>query len=43
MSEKKIAGFWWTYGRKRGFGIGFDISDYHWNIDLGFWYFGQEF
>ena len=43
MSEKKIAGHWWQYGRKAGFGIGFDVSKYSWYIDLGFWYIGKEF
>lgn len=41
--EKKIGKHWYCYGRKRGFGIGFDISDYYCNIDLGFWYIGMEF
>ena len=43
MSEKRIAGTWVQYGRKSGFGIGFDVCLNYWNIDLGFWYFGQEF
>jgi len=41
--EKKIGNYWFYAGRKCGFGIGFQISKYAWNIDLGFWYVGQEF
>jgi len=41
--EKKIGKYWFYVGRKCGFGIGFEISKYAWNIDLGFWYIGQEF
>jgi hypothetical protein len=41
--EKKIGNYWFYVGRKAGFGIGFDFSKYFWNIDLGFWYIGQEF
>lgn len=43
MTEKKIGKYWFNWGRKCGFGIGFDIDRYHWSIDLGFWYIGQEF
>lgn len=43
MTEKKIGKYWFNWGRKCGFGIGFDIDKYHWSIDLGFWYVGQEF
>ena len=43
MSEKKIAGHWWNYGRKAGFGIGFDISKYGISLELGLWYVGVEF
>jgi len=41
--EKKIGKYWFTWGRKSGFGFGFNISKYGWDIDLGLWYFGQEF
>ena len=43
MSQKKIGKYWFSAGRKTGFGIGFDISKYGWSIDLGFWYFDQQF
>jgi hypothetical protein len=43
MTEKKIGKRWFVYGRKRGFGIGFDISKYGINLELGFWYAGVEF
>lgn len=43
MSEKKIGKYWFAWGRKSGFGIGFNISKYGWDIDLGFWYIAQEF
>jgi len=41
--EKRVGKYWFVYGRKSGFGIGFDVSKYFWTIDLGFWYIGQEF
>ena len=41
--EKKIGRFWFALGRKRGFGIGFNISKYGLDIDLGLWYIGIEF
>jgi len=41
--EKKVGKYWFTCGRKSGFGIGFEFSKYGWSIDLGFWYIGQEF
>jgi hypothetical protein len=40
--EKKIGKRWVSFGRKSGFGIGFEISRYVWSLDLGFWYFGVE-
>lgn len=43
MTEKKIGKRWFVYGRKRGFGIGFDISKYGINLELGLWYAGVEF
>ena len=43
MSEKKIGKYWFAWGRKSGFGIGFSLSKYGWDIDLGFWYIAQEF
>lgn len=43
MSEKKIKHTWFSYGRKGGFGIGFDIDRYHISFDIGFWYLGIEF
>jgi hypothetical protein len=41
--EKKMGKYWFSYGKMSGFGIGFVVDKYHWNIDLGFWYIGQEF
>lgn len=41
--EKKINKYWFSAGRKSGFGIGFDISKYFIEIELGFWYVGLEF
>ena len=35
--EKQIGKYWFAWGRKSGFGIGFDINRYHWSLDLGFW------
>lgn len=41
--EKMIKGYWYFRGRKSGFGIGFDISKYGFQLDLGLWYMGVEF
>ena len=41
--EKKIGKWWFNWGRKSGFGLGFEISKWGWSIDFGFWYIGQEF
>ena len=41
--EKKIGKYWVVLGRKSGFGIGFNISKYGLDIDLGLWYIGIEF
>jgi hypothetical protein len=41
--EKKIGRFWFAWGRKSGFGIGFNVSKYGLEFDLGFWYIGMEF
>jgi hypothetical protein len=41
--EKKVGKYWMSYGRKSGFGLGFDVSKYGWSLDLGFWYIGGEF
>jgi len=44
MSQKKIGkNKWLTYGWMGGFGIGFTISKYYINLDLGFWYIGLEY
>ena len=44
MAIKEIGkGKWFTYGRMSGFGIGFTISRYYANLDLGFWYLGLEY
>lgn len=43
MKEKKINNKWLIYGRKSGFGIGFDISKYGINVELGMWFVGIEF
>ena len=43
LMEKKIGRYWYARGRKMGFGIGFDISKYGVQLDLGFWYVGVEF
>lgn len=41
--QKKIGRYWFSLGRKTGFGIGFDIDQYGWYANIGFWYIGQEF
>ncbi len=41
--EKKIGRYWFACGRKSGFGIGFNVSKYGLDMDLGFWYIGVEF
>jgi hypothetical protein len=41
--EKKIGKYWFACGRKSGFGIGFNVSKYGLDMDLGFWYLGVEF
>jgi len=41
--QKKVGKYWFNFGRKNGFGIGFDISKHFWSVELGFWYIGQEF
>ena len=43
MTEKKINKYWLAYGRLSGFGIGFQISRYNLDLNLGFWYVGLEF
>ena len=44
MAVKEIKmGVWLTYGRMSGFGIGFTISRFYTNLDLGFWYIGLEY
>jgi len=43
MPEKKVGKFWISWGRTSGFSLGFAIDKYHWSIDLGFWYIGQEY
>jgi hypothetical protein len=40
--EKKIGNHWYIAGRKIGFGIGFNISRYSIDIDLGFWFIAVE-
>jgi len=40
--EKKIGSQWYYAGRKAGFGIGFNISRYCIDIDLGFWFVAVE-
>lgn len=41
--EKKIGRCWFAWGRKSGFGIGFNVSKFGIDLDLGFWYIGVEF
>jgi len=41
--EKKVGRFWFYSGRTNGFALGFAVNKYHWTIELGFWYIGQEF
>ena len=43
MKEKRMGNKWLQYGRKSGFGIGFDISIYGISLELGLWYIGVEF
>ena len=42
MKEKRIKNCWIQYGVKFGFGIGFDVSRYYLNLDLGFWWISVE-
>jgi hypothetical protein len=42
--EKKIGKkVWLAYGKLSGFGIGFQISRYNLDLNLGFWFIGFEF
>ena len=41
--EKKINKYWFSCGRKSGFGLGFNISTYGCYLDLGFWYVAFDF
>jgi len=41
--EKKIGPYWFVWGRVCGFALGFSISKYGFNLDLGLWYIGMEF
>jgi hypothetical protein len=44
MMEKRINKKTWFYwGRLSGFGLGFQISKYGLDINLGFWYLGWEY
>jgi|TARA_R110000868_G_scaffold26592_4_gene102221 hypothetical protein len=43
MTEKKIGKYWFYWGRTSGFALGFAVDKYHWSIDLGLFYIGQEF
>ncbi len=42
--EKKIRNkVWFSCGRIYGFGIGFTINRYFFDLQLGFWYIGLEY
>ena len=43
MKEKQIGKVWFSYGRLGGFGIGFMITKYNADLDLGFWFIGLEY
>ena len=44
MTEKRIVDkVWLAYGRKSGFGMGFNVSKYFLTIDFLFWYVGLEY
>lgn len=40
--EKRVGKYWFSYGRKSGFGIGFNISTYSIDLDFGLWYLAVE-
>lgn len=42
--EKKIGKkVWFSCGRICGFGIGFTVNRYFFDLQLGFWYIGLEY
>jgi len=43
MKQKVIGKGWLYYGKLSGFGIGFQISRYNVDLNLGFWFIGLEF
>jgi hypothetical protein len=44
MTEKRISKkVWLSYGRILGFGIGFTVNKYFFDLQLGFWYVGLEY
>mgnify|MGYP003659872324 CR=1 FL=1 len=43
IERKMLDKVWLCYGRKSGFGIGFEINKYFFNIDFFFWYVGLEY
>jgi hypothetical protein len=43
MTTKEIGKLWIAYGRLSGFGLGFQISKYNFDLNLGFWYIGLEY
>jgi hypothetical protein len=43
MKEIEIGNRWIAYGKLNGFGIGFQITRYNIDLNLGFWFIGLEF
>lgn len=44
MNEKRLFDkVWFSYGKLRGFGLGFQITRYNFDMHLGFWYIGLEY
>ena len=44
MQEKRLFDrIWFSYGKLSGFGIGFQITKYQLDLNLGFWFIGLEY
>ena len=43
MPTKEIGKVWLAYGNLSGFGLGFQISKYNFDLNLGFWYIGLDY
>ena len=43
MKQIEIGNGWIAYGKLNGFGLGFQITRYNVDLNLGFWFIGLEF